>query len=134
MHSGIEPPILLVKRAIQPGYGLWTLPAGYLEMGETAQHGAQREAREEAGITLKKHGALCLVQPGVDQPALPHVPLPNDGPGHETRRGKPGGPAVCPPRTSLDELAFRVVEKTLQHFVADREKGRFEFFMEDIQP
>lgn len=40
--------ILLCKRAIEPQIGLWTLPAGYLEMGEAAEAGARREAREEA--------------------------------------------------------------------------------------
>ena len=40
--------ILLCKRAIEPRRGFWTLPAGYLELHETAEDGARREAREEA--------------------------------------------------------------------------------------
>ncbi len=40
--------ILLCKRAIEPRKGYWTLPAGYLELNETAEDGAAREAREEA--------------------------------------------------------------------------------------
>jgi len=44
--SGNE--ILLCKRAIEPRKGYWTLPAGYLELGETAEDGAKREAKEEA--------------------------------------------------------------------------------------
>ena len=43
--------ILLCRRNIEPGYGLWTLPAGFMEMGETLQEGALREAKEEAGIS-----------------------------------------------------------------------------------
>jgi ADP-ribose pyrophosphatase YjhB (NUDIX family) len=40
--------VLLCRRAIEPRRGFWTLPAGFLEMGETAEEGARREAREEA--------------------------------------------------------------------------------------
>ena len=40
--------ILLCRRAIEPRYGYWTIPAGYLELNETAAEGAMREAREEA--------------------------------------------------------------------------------------
>lgn len=40
--------ILLARRAIEPRKGFWTLPAGYMELGETTEQAAQREAREEA--------------------------------------------------------------------------------------
>ncbi|KAK9069202.1 hypothetical protein SSX86_013318 [Deinandra increscens subsp. villosa] len=45
--------ILLCKRKIQPSYGLWTLPAGYMEIGESATEGAIRETWEEAGAKVK---------------------------------------------------------------------------------
>ncbi|KAK3030818.1 hypothetical protein RJ639_037199 [Escallonia herrerae] len=45
--------ILLCKRKIQPSYGLWTLPAGYLEIGESAAEGAMRETWEEAGAEVQ---------------------------------------------------------------------------------
>ncbi|MEN8754006.1 MAG: NUDIX hydrolase, partial [Desulfobacterales bacterium] len=44
--------ILLCRRAIEPRYGWWTLPAGYLENGETVTEGARRETLEEAGAAL----------------------------------------------------------------------------------
>lgn len=44
--------ILLCRRAIEPGHGLWTLPAGYMETGETIAVAVAREAREEAGAEL----------------------------------------------------------------------------------
>lgn len=50
--------ILLCRRAIQPRLGFWTLPAGFLEMGETAEEGALREAMEEAGARLALEGIL----------------------------------------------------------------------------
>ena len=46
--------VLLCQRAIQPQYGYWTIPAGFLEIGETLEQGALREAKEEAGIVIKK--------------------------------------------------------------------------------
>ncbi|PWA69157.1 nudix hydrolase [Artemisia annua] len=45
--------ILLCKRNIQPSYGLWTLPAGYMEIGESASEGAIRETWEEAGAKVE---------------------------------------------------------------------------------
>ena len=44
---------LLCKRAIHPGYGLWTLPSGFVESNESVEAGAKREAKEEAHINIK---------------------------------------------------------------------------------
>lgn len=55
-----EGKVLLCRRAIQPRRGFWTLPAGYLEHGETLAEGAQREASEEAGARILIDGTLAL--------------------------------------------------------------------------
>lgn len=52
--------VLLCRRAIEPRRGFWTLPAGYLEHGETLVEGAAREALEEAGATIRADGVLAL--------------------------------------------------------------------------
>ncbi|MEZ5669054.1 MAG: NUDIX hydrolase [Alphaproteobacteria bacterium] len=52
--------ILMVRRAIPPRLGFWTLPAGYLELGETAQAGAAREAWEEARARIDLDGLIGL--------------------------------------------------------------------------
>ena len=52
--------ILLCRRAIDPRKGFWTLPAGYLELNETAADGAKREAREEANAELEMRGLLAV--------------------------------------------------------------------------
>lgn len=52
--------ILLCKRAIEPRRGYWTLPAGYLELNETAEDGAAREAREEACATIEIDRLLAV--------------------------------------------------------------------------
>ena len=55
--------VLLCKRAIQPRYGLWTLPAGFLENGETIEEGAFRETKEETGIIVQREEILGQLKP-----------------------------------------------------------------------
>lgn len=52
--------VLLCRRAIEPSRGLWTLPAGYLEHGETPEEGARREAMEEATAEIAIEGLLAV--------------------------------------------------------------------------
>lgn len=52
--------ILLCRRAIEPQHGFWTIPAGYLELGETVEAGARREAEEEAGTRVEIEGLLAV--------------------------------------------------------------------------
>ena len=57
LHDG---KVLLCRRAIEPRKGFWTVPAGYMELGETPEEGAMREAREEANASLKLGGLLAI--------------------------------------------------------------------------
>ena len=52
--------LLLCRRAIPPSRGLWTIPAGYLENGETAEEGARREAWEEATAKITLEGLIAV--------------------------------------------------------------------------
>lgn len=52
--------ILLCKRAIEPRVGYWTLPAGYMEEGESVEDAAMREALEEANAVIKIDNLLAL--------------------------------------------------------------------------
>lgn len=59
----IHPPeaaghVVLVRRAIEPGYGLWVFPGGYVDRGEPVPDAAQREAREECGIEIRLDALL----------------------------------------------------------------------------
>ncbi len=54
----VDGAVLMCRRAIEPRRGFWTLPAGYLEHGETLQEGAMREAREEAEADIALDGVL----------------------------------------------------------------------------
>ena len=61
-----EDQVLLCKRAIEPRPGFWTMPAGYMELGETTQDGARREAYEEAGVNVDIGSLLAIYN-------LPHI-------------------------------------------------------------
>ena len=52
--------VLLCRRAIEPRSGLWVVPAGYLETGESTEDGARREAFEEAGARIEITGLLAV--------------------------------------------------------------------------
>jgi 8-oxo-dGTP diphosphatase len=52
--------IVLIQRAIEPGYGKWTFPGGFVERGEVAEAAAEREALEEAGVEIEVTGIVGL--------------------------------------------------------------------------
>ena len=51
---------MLVRRAIEPGYGLWVFPGGYVDRGETLTAAAIREAREECGLDVRLDGLVNI--------------------------------------------------------------------------
>ena len=52
--------LVLVKRAIEPGYGLWVFPSGYMDRGEEIQAAAMREAKEESGLDVRLDGLVNI--------------------------------------------------------------------------
>jgi ADP-ribose pyrophosphatase YjhB (NUDIX family) len=52
--------LVLVRRAIEPGYGLWVFPGGYVDRGEQILEAAQREAREESGLDIRIDGLINI--------------------------------------------------------------------------
>lgn len=126
--------ILICKRAIEPRIGKWTLPAGFMENGETAAEGAAREALEEANARVDM-GDLYTVY------SVPHISQV-----HMMFRARLLDEQVSAGIESLevklalaneipwDELAFTVVRRTLEHFLADRERGVFVPRFGDIRP
>ncbi len=84
-----EDRILICKRAIEPRLGYWTLPAGFMENGETVEDGAKREAREEACADLEIERILAIYSiPRISQVQImfkAHLLNPDDiGPGPES--------------------------------------------------
>ena len=129
-----EDKILLCRRAIQPKHGLWTLPAGFMENGETTAEGAARETWEEA-LARVEIGALYTLYnlPHINQVYLMfRAKLLNldFGPGTESLEVALFDEAEIP----WDALAFRTIEATLKAYFKDRKAGAFRFHFGDIGP
>lgn len=124
--------ILLCRRNIEPRLGLWTLPAGFMELGETTAEGARRETDEEAGarIELGPLFSLLNVVPAGQVHLFYLADLLDDrfDPGPETQEARLFAEHEIP----WDELAFRTVRLTLQRYFDDRRSGRFGFHCIDL--
>jgi ADP-ribose pyrophosphatase YjhB (NUDIX family) len=124
--------ILLCRRAIEPRYGYWTLPAGFLENDETAAQGAARETLEEAGARVELGAPFTLISvPHVNQVHLFYRARLLDlrfQPGEESLEAQMFEEAAVP----WQDVAFRTVANTLRHWFADRKAGAFGFHAEDI--
>jgi len=124
--------ILLCRRAIEPRYGYWTLPAGFMENDESAGQGALRETVEEAGARIELGEPFSLISvPRVNQVHLFYRARLLDldfKPGEETLELALLDEASIP----WDQVAFRTVATTLRRWFEDRKKGAFGFHAEDI--
>lgn len=114
-----EGKILLCRRAIEPRLGLWTFPAGFMELGESTEEAAARETLEEAYADVRIHSLLGLF-------SLPHVSqvyvvyrahLQNMGfkPGPESLEVE----LVSLPDIPWDRLAFPVIHEALSRYIKD---------------
>lgn len=124
--------VLLCKRNIEPRFGKWTLPAGFMEMSETVAEGAARETLEESGAQFALEGFFSLLNvPRVGQVHVFYLArLLSDvfKPGFETIEARLFAEDEIP----WDEIAFRTVKETLEHYFADRSKGNFGIHIIDI--
>jgi len=124
--------ILLCRRAIEPRYGLWTLPAGFMENNETTEQAAMRETWEEAQARVKLSQLYALF-------SIPHISQV-----YMLFRGQLTDLNFAAGIESLDvrlfsyheipwqELAFPVVIRTLEYYFEDHAKGQFELHVGDI--
>ncbi|MDZ7751888.1 MAG: NUDIX hydrolase [Gammaproteobacteria bacterium] len=120
-----EDRVLLCRRAIEPRYGYWTLPAGFMENGETTEEAAVRETLEEASARVRIQGLYTVL-------SLPHVSQVymlfrseltdlDFGPGAESLEVALFREAEIP----WDELAFATIRETLKAYFHDRREGMF---------
>jgi ADP-ribose pyrophosphatase YjhB (NUDIX family) len=124
--------VLLCKRNIEPRWGKWTLPAGFMELNETTAEGAQRETDEEAGAQIAMGELFTLMNVArVGQVHLYYraqLLSTTFHPGHETQEARLFQEHEVP----WDDLAFRTVRETLERYFADRRNGQFGFHTIDI--
>lgn len=115
--------ILICRRAIEPRHGYWTLPAGFMENGETVEAGAAREAQEEALADVEIGSLISVVNVLHSQQVhmLFRAKLKNldFGVGPESLEVK----LIEPEEIPWPELAFSSVRFTLERFLADRAAG-----------
>ncbi len=124
--------VLLCRRAIEPRHGLWTLPAGFLELGESTADGARRETDEEAGAHIELQDLFTVLN------------VVRVGQVHLFYRARMLSTALAPGPETLEarlfaehevpweQIAFRTVRTTLEHFFEDRRRGVFTLHTGDI--
>ena len=125
--------ILLCKRAIEPRYGKWTLPAGFMEEGESLAEGAMRETLEEAGarITIEQLYASYSL-PAISQVYVLFLAKLDDldfSAGTESLEVALFHEHEIP----WDELAFVTISEGLKRYFADRKKGTFAAHFADLR-
>lgn len=121
-----EDRILLCKRAIEPRYGKWTLPCGFMENGETVEEGAMRETAEEANARIRIQGIQSIYSiPHINQVYMVFlselIDL-NFSPGEESLEVELFREEEVP----WEEIAFSAVKFSLENFYRDKRDGNLE--------
>ncbi|MFO8140301.1 MAG: NUDIX hydrolase [Marinobacter sp.] len=128
-----EGKILLCRRAIEPRYGYWTLPAGFMENAETTIEAAARETREEALAEINIEGLYSVIDvPHINQVHIFYRATLKDGQfgaGEESLESKLFTPEEIP----WDEISFPTVRKTLELFLAEMDSGNYGVHVSDIR-
>lgn len=124
--------ILLCKRAIEPRYGTWTVPAGYLENEETVVDGARREVFEEArarieGLTL--YGLYSIRHVSQVYLIFRGALI---GPDYDAGEESLETALFKPDQIPWDCISFPVIVRTLERYVEDCARKVFPFHMENI--
>lgn len=117
--------ILLCRRAIEPRYGLWTLPAGFMENDETTLQAAVRETLEEANARVRVDDLYMLVNlPHVNQVYMMYRSTLED---KDFSAGEESLEVGLYQEKDIpwDTLAFPVIRETLKHYYQDRRNGGF---------
>jgi ADP-ribose pyrophosphatase YjhB (NUDIX family) len=127
-----EDKVLLCRRAIEPRYGYWTLPAGFMEIGETTAEAAARETLEEAGARVEVQHLFSLLNvPHVHQVHLFYLARLLDldiEAGEESLEVRLFDEDEIP----WEDIAFPTVGQTLRFFFADRSAGSYGLHTGDI--
>ncbi|HKK05855.1 MAG TPA: NUDIX hydrolase [Gammaproteobacteria bacterium] len=129
-----EDKVLLCRRAIEPRYGLWTLPAGFMENGETTGEGAAREAKEEANANIEILSLYSMFDlPHINQVYIMYRARLLD---LHYRAGDESLEVALFAESDIpwERLAFRTIHETLRHFFGDRHRGHYGLHTGTITP
>jgi ADP-ribose pyrophosphatase YjhB (NUDIX family) len=130
----LDESILLCQRAVEPGYGLWNLPSGFVEMPEHAPGGAAREALVEANVAVNVERLYALFHiPHINQTLLvflARLPDAHVAPGPETLAVKLFQEAEVP----WEQIAFATTRNALERYFEDRRSGTYGFHFAEIVP
>jgi ADP-ribose pyrophosphatase YjhB (NUDIX family) len=125
--------ILLCRRAIEPRLGLWTVPAGFMENGETTAQGAARETLEEANARVEVGPLYAMYNiPHINQVYILFRARLLDldfSAGAESLEVKLFDEADIP----WEQIAFATVRNTLTHYYTDRKAGEYRFHLGTIE-
>ena len=125
--------VLLCKRAIEPRRGLWTLPAGFLENGETLGAGALRETLEEAGADVELDALYAIISlPQISQVYMmfrAHLRAHDFCAGTESLEVRLFDEAEIP----WEAIAFRTIGRTLRRYFLDRRLGHFDLSVSTLE-
>ena len=126
-----EGKILLAKRAIEPRYGTWTVPAGFMELEETAQVGAARECFEETEAKIKNIELFGVYNTTVNSQVYTLFRAELDGTHFTETIESLEVKLVAPEDIPWDDLAFPCIESALKRYVKEMQTG-FTVKLEDI--
>jgi len=128
-----EDRVLLCRRAIQPRLGLWTLPAGFLEDGESVTTGATRETLEEANARVEVGPLYTVISiTHISQIYMMFRARLTDldfGPGPESLEVRLFAEEDIP----WERLAFRTIGRTLRNYFLDRRDGAFPLHVSSLE-
>lgn len=112
--------LLLVQRSIEPGYGMWTFPGGFVELGERAERAAEREALEECGIEIEVEEIIGLYSYPHSAPAIAVYSATVVGGEPEPRDETLAVRSFARDELPWSELAFPSTEQALKDYLRAR--------------
>ena len=115
--------IVLVRRAIEPGYGLWVFPGGYVDRGENVRDAATREAREESGLEVRIDGLINVYSYGGSAPIIIVYAATMTGGQLCTDDECLEARVFSAEEIPWDELAFRSTRDALADYYSDSRPG-----------
>jgi ADP-ribose pyrophosphatase YjhB (NUDIX family) len=128
-----EDQVLLCKRSIEPRWGLWTVPGGFMENGETLQNGALRETTEEAGARVSLDSLYAIYNlPHIDQVHFFFLGKLLDV---DFQAGKESLEVALFREAEVpwQQIAFPAVTNVLRHYFRDRQQACYPLRINDVQ-